>query len=438
MPATVAIVGRPNVGKSTLFNRITKSRRAIVDDMPGVTRDRNYALASHNDVSFWLVDTGGFSENDPDPFVGQIHAQVRQAMEEADAVLMMVDGKAGFSPYDKDMMDLLRRSRKKALFLVNKLDSPEKDHAVSDFAGLGMEPLFPISSAHGYGLGDALDHLVAMLPKEPEPSQDQGIRIAVVGRPNAGKSSLVNRVLGTERLVVSDVPGTTRDAVDSPCRVGGKDYVLVDTAGIRRKGKTKAAVEKFSVIRALKAVSGCDVALILLDASEGITDQDLHIAGYAFDRRCACIVVANKWDLMAGGDRAVREFEKDLRYRAGFLGFAPFITVSAKTGRNMSRIFKTVDTVYEQFTRRIGTGEVNRIFESAVKRHDPPLFHGRQIKFFYATQAAVAPPTFLCFVNYPEAVHFSYRRFLINHIRETAGLTNTPVHLIFRKRQRRP
>ncbi|MEW5735727.1 MAG: ribosome biogenesis GTPase Der [Thermodesulfobacteriota bacterium] len=438
MPPVVAIVGRPNVGKSTLFNRITRSRKAIVDDLPGVTRDRNYAVASHDDVPFLLVDTGGFSENDPDPFVTQIHQQVRMAVEEADAVLMLLDGKSGLSPFDKDMLAVLRKSRKTILYLVNKVDSPEREHVVADFAGLGVEPLFPVSAEHGRGVDEALDYLVKRLPRQEEAeAAGEAVRIAVVGRPNAGKSSLVNRILGVDRLVVSDTPGTTRDSVDTLCTVGGKNYILVDTAGLRKKGRAKDAVERYSVVRAMKAITDCDVALILLDPTEGITDQDLHIAGYAFDRHCACIVAANKWDLMTGGDPAVRAFEKELRFRAGFLSFAPFTTLSAKTGRNVNRLFKVVDEVYAQYTAKIGTGELNRIFESAVRRHEPPLLHGRQIKFFYATQAAVKPPTFICFVNYPDAVHFSYRRFLINHIRETAGLGKTPVHLIFRKRERR-
>ena len=438
MAAIVAIVGRPNVGKSTLFNRITKSKKALVDDRPGVTRDRNYARAAHEGHEFVLIDTGGFSDQDPDDYVEQIQSQARQAIAEADAVCMVFDGKQGLSPYDRDLLDILRPLEKPVFYCVNKIDGPEQEHLVSDFAALGVDGAYPISSEHGFGIMDFLDDLVAALPDTQTSQEKEMIRVAVVGRPNAGKSSLINRVLGQERLLVSNTPGTTRDAVDTVCKVNGKSYLLVDTAGIRRKGRVTAKLEKFSVIRALKSLEQCDVALILLDASEGVTDQDVHVAGYAQDRGCGCIWVANKWDLANKERSFAKDFEKRLREEAKFLHFAPFVTVSAKTGQRVSRIFKMVDEVYAQYSARISTGPLNRILSDAVARHEPPMVKaGRRVKFYYATQASTRPPTFIFFVNYPASVHFSYSRYLVNTLREEAGLDKTPVRLFFRERGRR-
>ncbi|ACL05784.1 ribosome biogenesis GTPase Der [Desulfatibacillum aliphaticivorans] len=435
--ALLAIMGRPNVGKSTLFNRITKSRKAMVDDSPGVTRDRNYADAEHDGVKFSVVDTGGFSKNDPDAFVDLIHFQVNQAIEEADAIAMVFDGKDGPSPFDRDLLSVLRPLDKPIFYLVNKIDSLDMEYLMADFAELGVDKLHPVSGEHGYGVPTFLDMVVKVLPKASPKLEEDMISIGVVGRPNAGKSSLINKILGQERLLVSDTPGTTRDAVDTVCQVNGKPYLLLDTAGIRRKGKVKHKLEKFSIVRALKGLERCDVALVMLDATEGITDQDVHIAGYAEERKCGCIFLANKWDLVKDKDWALKKIKDEVRMNAKFLNYAPFMTISALTGQRVNRIFELVDKVYAQYTTRISTSKLNRMLENAITRHEPPYHKGRRLKFYYATQVSTKPPTIVCFVNHPDAVHFSYKRFLINHIREETGLDQTPIRLLFRQRDRK-
>lgn len=436
MTPIVAVIGRPNVGKSTFFNRITKSRDALVDDVPGVTRDRIYRDANWDDVPFTVVDTGGFLESDTDPFAGHIRAQIEQAVREADAVILLLDGKNGLSPFDRDLIELIHdpEGGRPVLVAVNKIDGEEQEVHLGEFYELGLEHLFPISAAHGYGVPDFLDALIeALPPAEAEPESD-AIRVAVVGRPNAGKSSLVNRLLGAERVVVSDVPGTTRDAVDTLLSAGDRTYRLVDTAGIRRKGKVRAKIEKFSIIKALKSLDRCDVALVVMDAGEGITDQDMTVAGYANDRGCGCVLLYNKWDLVEKDRDAARRHLSNLRDAARFLPFAPAMTISALTGLRVRKILRAVNGVYDQYIARIGTGQVNRIVEEAVARNEPPMHKGKRLKFYYATQVASRPPTFVCFVNYPEAVHFSYKRYLVNRLREDTGLTQTPLRLLLRQR----
>ncbi len=434
MKPIVAIVGRPNVGKSTLFNRITRSKGALVDDFPGVTRDRNFGDASWNDVEFTLVDTGGFVEKDEDAFAYQIRFQVHQAMEDADVIVLVLDGKGGISPFDKDLVEILRKIKKPVFYAVNKIDGIEQEVNLYDFYSLGIEKTYPISAEHGYGMNDFLDDLVLALPEfVPDEAKDM-VKIAVVGRPNVGKSSLINRILGEKRLLVSDVPGTTRDAIDTVCNINGKSYLLIDTAGIRRKGKVSKKLEKFSIIKALRSLDRCDVALVVMDAYDGITDQDIKIAGYAHERGCGCILLLNKWDIVEKDTKTAKKYFDQLRMEAKFLNFAPAMTISALTGLRISRIFKFVDEVYSQFTTRIGTGQLNKILESAIELNEPSLHRGRRIKFYYAAQVSTKPPTFVCFVNYPDAVHFSYKRYLINQIREGAGLYKTPVRMIFRKR----
>jgi GTP-binding protein len=439
MEPIVTIVGRPNVGKSTFFNRATGTRNAIVDDTPGVTRDRHYGNVRWDGLRFTLVDTGGFIEGDPDHFSPLIRAQVLQAVEEADAVVLLLDGKGGVSPFDRDMVDLLRGAAKPVLFAVNKIDGPEQEGRLGEFYALGVPQLHPLSAAHGYGMGELLDALVKALsavPPEAVPeSPEEAIRVAVVGRPNVGKSSLINRILGRERLLVSPVAGTTRDAIDTMCEIGAQRYLLVDTAGIRRKGRVSQRVEKFSVVRALRSLDRCDVALVVLDAAEGLTGQDLAIAGYALERGCGCVLLFNKWDLTAAGRTADPDrLLAQLHRQTGFLPFAPTLTVSALTGLRIGKIFSVVKAVYEQYSHRLSTGTVNRIVERAVLRTPPPRVRGRRLKFFYTTQVGVKPPTFVGFVNYPEAVHFSYRRYLLNQIRSESGLDKTPLRLLLRKR----
>lgn len=436
MKPIVALVGRPNVGKSTLFNRMTRSRDALVDDFPGVTRDRHYGDAEWDGTPFTVVDTGGFSGQPDDSFADAIRRQVFQAIEDADAVILLMDGKYGLSPYDRDIVEHLRNAAKPTFFAVNKIDGPEQEEALADFYRLGLETLYPLSAEHRYGFADLMDALVASLPPAADTPRDE-IRLAVVGRPNVGKSSLINRLTGQERHLVSDIPGTTRDAVDSVLTYHRRHYRLIDTAGIRRKGKVSQKIEKFSILKALRSLENCDVALILVDAAEGISDQDISVAGYAYERGCGCIVLLNKWDLVAKDHRTAQTYAARLREEAKFLAFAPVLTISALTGQRVRRIFELVDQVYAQYTARVPTGRVNRILEQAMADKEPSLHQGRRIKFYYATQAGTQPPTFVLFVNYPEAVHFSYRRYLLNRIREAAGLDKTPVRLLLRERSGR-
>jgi len=436
MKPIVALVGRPNVGKSTLFNRLTRTRDALVDDFPGVTRDRNYGDAEWDEVPFTVVDTGGFAGQVDDSFADAIRQQVFQAIEDADAVIMMMDGKYGLSPFDRDIVDRLRDAGKTVFYVVNKIDGPEQENALVDFYRLGLEKVYPLSAEHRYGLVDLLDALVKTFPPSTDAPRDE-IKIAVVGRPNVGKSSLINRLIGQPRHLVSDIPGTTRDAVDSVLTHHGQQYRLIDTAGIRRKGKVSQKLEKFSIMKALRSLDRCDVALILIDASEGITDQDISVAGYAYDRGCGCIFLLNKWDLVEKDHRTVKAYTERLHMEAKFLTFAPVMTISALTGQRLQRIFQLVQEVYEQYAARIPTGRLNRILEQAMKDNEPSLHRGRRIKFYYATQASSQPPTFILFVNYPEAVHFSYRRYLLNQIRSAAGLDKTPVRLLLRQRSGR-
>jgi len=439
MKPIVAIIGRPNVGKSTLFNRITRTKDALVDDFPGVTRDRHYGDATWNDVEFSLVDTGGFTEGDD--FADEIRYQIHQAIADADVILVLLDGKAGISPFDSDILGLLRSIDKPIFYAVNKIDGAEQEIYLAEFYQLGLETLYPLSAEHRYGLTDLLDDLAKVLAELPPPSQkDQDeamIRLAVVGRPNVGKSSLINRIMGQNRLLVSDIPGTTRDAIDSVCRMNGRSYLLVDTAGIRRKGKVSKKLEKFSIIKALRSLERCHVALIVMDAAEAVTDQDISIAGYAYDRGCGCIMLLNKWDLVEKDSNTVKAYYERLHEQAKFLSFAPAMTISALTGQRVAKIFKLVEEVHEQYAHRIATGQLNRIIERAIEKNTPSLHRGRRIKFYYAAQISTRPPTIVCFVNYPQAVHFSYKRYLLNQLREESGLDKTPIRLIFRPREGR-
>ncbi len=439
MKPIVAIVGRPNVGKSTLFNRVTRTKDAIVDDFPGVTRDRHYGDARWNDVEFTLVDTGGFTSQDD--FTGEIQYQIRLAIEDADLIVLLLDGKEGVSPFDQDIIQILRPLTKPVFHVVNKIDREEQEVHLYDFHSLGLEKLYPISAEHRYGLSEFLDELVLAMPKvDTDQSLDlkqDMISLAVVGRPNVGKSSLINCILGEKRLLVSDAPGTTRDAIDTVCQKNDKHYLLIDTAGIRRKGKVSSKLEKFSIIKALRSLDRCNVALIIMDANEGITDQDINIAGYAYERHCGCILLLNKWDLVEKDSGTVKRYYEDVRMAAKFLNFAPIITISALTGQRVMKIFSLVDEVYSQYTTRIGTGRLNKIIEQAIMQNIPSLYRGKRIKFYYATQVSAMPPAVVCFVNYPEAVHFSYKRYLINQLRQQTGLDKTPIRMIFRKREDR-
>ncbi|MGA6924855.1 MAG: ribosome biogenesis GTPase Der, partial [Desulfosarcina sp.] len=436
MKPIVAIVGRPNVGKSTLFNRITRSRDAIVDDLPGVTRDRNFGDARWNERIFTLVDTGGFAEGDDDAFAPHIRQQVEQAIADADAVIFLLDGKGGCSPYDADLLQTLRASKKPVFHVVNKIDGEGQEKALADFYGLGIDRLYPVSAEHGYGVADFLDELTARFPETAAEEGSSGaIRIAVVGKPNAGKSSLINAILGEERLVVSEIAGTTRDSIDSAFSIGDQAYVLVDTAGIRRKGKVSLRLEKFSIIKALRSLERCDVALIVMDAELGISDQDIRVAGYAYERGCGAIFLLNKWDRVDNRDgKALKRLTEQLRMDAKFLAFAPVMTVSAKTGQRIQRVFPLVEEVYAQYSSRVTTGQLNKAMDQALTRTQPPMHKGTRLKFYYATQVTSRPPTFVSFVNFPDGVHFSYQRYLVNQIREAFALDKTPIRLRLRQR----
>ena len=434
MKPIVAIVGRPNVGKSTLFNRITRTRNALVDDLPGVTRDRHYGDATWADVDFTLVDTGGFIGEDEDAFAPEIRFQILQAIEDSDAIILLLDGKGGITPFDEDIVKILRGVKKPVFYGVNKIDGVEQEVGLYDYYSLGLEKLYPLSAEHRYGVSDFLDDLIQVLPETVSLETDDMIKLAVVGKPNVGKSSLINRILGQKRLVVSDIPGTTRDAIDSVCEINGNSYLLIDTAGIRRKKKVSKKIEKFSIIKALKSLERCDVALILIDAHEGITEQDVTIAGYAYERGCGCILLLNKWDIVEKDSKTEKKYFDQLRMDAKFLSFAPVMTISALSGQRVLKIFKIVDEVYSQYTQRIGTGQLNNILRQSIERNEPSIYRGRRLKFYYFTQVSSRPPTFVCFVNYPDGVHFSYKRYLINQIRAGTGLDKTPIRIILRKR----
>jgi GTP-binding protein len=436
MKPVVALLGRPNVGKSTLFNRITRSRQALVDDFPGVTRDRHYADAQWNDIEFTVIDTGGFLSSDDDYFASRIKDQLTLAANEADVLIFILDGRTGLSPYDLELADFLRRMSKPVFYLINKIESYSQHNGLTEFYSLGIDQFYEISAEHGIGVGDFLDDLVSILPRyEPEDEEeDSRIRIAIVGRPNVGKSSLANRLFGETRLVVDEKAGTTRDAIELEIEHKGKKFVLVDTAGIRRKGKVTEKIEKFSILKSLQSLDDCDVALILIDADEGITDQDITIAGYAEDRGCGALFLLNKWDLLDEERKDVKHYMEELRFKSKFLSFAPAITISALTGQRCHKILDEVVSIHEEYCHRINTGLLNRIIEDAVRRTEPSMHKGRRLKFFYSTQVSSKPPTFVCFVNSPDGVHFSYKRYLVNQLRDMIPLKKTPIKLYFREK----
>ena len=434
----VAIVGRPNVGKSTLFNRLCRDRRAIVDGTPGITRDRLIAQVTWGDRSFCLVDTGGIEEETGQPPLQmQVRQQAQMALEEADLVIFLADGKEGLHSGDATVVDLLRRSGKPVLYGVNKIDGPEQENASYEFYGLGVEKFFPISAAHGYGVRDMMDTLVEMLPPETtEEEAAKGIRVAIIGRPNVGKSSLLNRIMGSERVLVSDLPGTTRDAIDVSVTLNDQAYVLIDTPGIRRRSKTRDKIEKFSVLKALKSIDRSQVAVLLLDGSEGVTAQDVRIAGYIHERGRGGVVVINKWDLVQQDPNRVAEITQSVNEALKFMPYAPQLRMSALTGKGVSTLLPTLNVVFSQYCTRVQTSAVNEVLTAAVSRHEPPMHGRRRTKILYGAPGSSQPPTFVLFVSYPEAMHFSYQRYLKNQIRKAFSLDLTPVRLIFRGREK--
>jgi len=437
MDHVIAIVGRPNVGKSTLFNRITRSRDALVDDRPGLTRDRLCAQAHYDGRSFSIVDTGGFEDFSGDPLGEKIQEQVKSAIKEADAIIFMVDGRQGLLPADEQVARMLRPFEKKVYLAVNKIDGPEFENLAAEFYILGFPFVYPISAAHGFGVKALIERLLEDLPGSPEEEERQtdGIRVAVVGKPNVGKSSLINRILGSERLVVSETPGTTRDSVDTQLSWAGRDYTLIDTAGIRRRARVKEKIEKFSVIKALRSLERCHVACVVIDAWQGIGEQDARISGYALERGKAVVVVLNKWDLVRDDDTKQKYLERSLEMQLGFLGFAPKVRTSAVTGQGIRRLFQYIDKAYGQFSSSVKTSDLNRVMKEIVAKHPPAVVGHKRPNIYYATQVDIRPPTFLVFVNRPEWIQRNYHRYLLNQFRSRLGLPLTPIRIIFKKKK---
>jgi len=449
----VALVGRPNVGKSTLFNRIVGQRRAIVEDVPGTTRDRLYGDAEWNGRSFAVVDTGGLEilesqkrrrpGEQPEPlavasagFIAEIRQQAEIAIAEADVILMLVDVLDGPTPADEDVAEVLRRADKPVLVVANKADNETREQAAYEFYALGLGEVFPVSALHGTGIGELLDQVASVLPVAGEREEPEALKIALVGRPNVGKSSLLNKLLGEERAIVSTIPGTTRDTIDTYLTWEGKPVLLIDTAGIRRRGRIEQGVEKYSVLRTMKAIARADVVLLLLDAQDLVTAQDTHVSGYILEEHRSIIVLVNKWDLVEKDTYTMDAYTKQIRAELNFLDYVPVLYVSALTGQRVQKLLPLVFQVYEERNVRISTSELNRLVEEATVHHVPPHKAGKQLKFYYATQASVDPPTFVFFVNDRRLVHFSYQRYLENQIRQRYSYLGTPLRLLFRSRTR--
>ncbi|GFO61756.1 GTPase Der [Geomonas silvestris] len=438
MKPIIAIVGRPNVGKSTLFNRLVGRRKAMVDDMPGVTRDRNYAEVNRFDVPFILVDTGGFEPETNDRLLQQMREQSRFAMDEADVILFVMDARSGLTPADHDVVQMLRRIDKPVFYIINKVDGDSQEAATGDFYSLGVDHVYTISAEHNRGVGDLMDEVVQALPEDADRQDEEDItRIAVVGRPNVGKSTLVNRLLGYERVVANPTAGTTRDAVDTRFMCNKKPYLLIDTAGIRRKGKTVEKVEKYSVMDALRSIERADVVLIVLSAEDGVTEQDSKIAGYAYEAGRGCIFVVNKWDTLQKDNSSMGKFVEEIRRSFKYLPFAPILFVSALSGQRSGKIIQEVDLVMEQYSKRVSTSDLNKVFSNATEENHAPLDQGKRVKFYFATQVGTKPPSFVIFTNRPEGIHFSYERYIMNRFREAFGFTGTPMKLIFRGRDKK-
>jgi GTPase len=451
----VALVGRPNVGKSTLFNRLTGTRRAIVEDLPGTTRDRIYGDSDWNGVGFTVIDTGGLEAQSTaeyrtqipgaDPlardsalFVAEVQNQAQIAIEEADVIVFVVDGKDGLTAADEELAQSFRQSTKPIFLAVNKTESQERQLNAAEFWALGLGEPVPISAYHGMGVGDLLDEIAAVLPPYPveEPESDQ-IGIAIVGRPNVGKSSLLNALLGHERSIVSEISGTTRDAIDTEITYEGQQVTLIDTAGIRRRGKIEVGIEKYSVMRSMLGVDRADVALLLLDATEGITAQDAHVAGYVIEKQKSVVVVVNKWDAIEKDTQTMVEYTRRVRQELKFLDYVPVIFISAKTKQRIHTVLPTAMAVAAERYHRISTGELNRVIQEAYDRSPPASRTARRLRIYYVTQAGVAPPTFIFFVNDPELAHFSYIRYLENQIRAYHPYLGTPLRLFMRRRNDR-
>lgn len=432
----VAVVGRPNVGKSTLFNALAGSRISIVKDTPGITRDRIYAEVSWLDHDFTLIDTGGIEPESKDIILSQMREQAQIAIDTADVIIFMVDVKQGLQDADGKVADMLRRSKKPVILAVNKVDDIKKyGNDVYEFYNLGIGEPYAISSANMMGLGDMLDQVIALFPENTDgEEEDDRPRVAIVGKPNVGKSSIINRLLGEDRVIVSDIAGTTRDAVDTPVRRNGREYVFIDTAGLRRKNKVKEELEHFMVVRTVGAVERADVVVLVIDAVEGVTEQEAKIAGIAHDSGKGVIIAVNKWDAVEKDNKTAKEYETKIRNVLSYMPYAELIFISAKTGQRLNKLFDMIDMVVENHSMRIQTGVLNEIMTEAVAMQQPPADKGKRLKLFYMTQVAVKPPTFVIFVNDKELMHFSYTRYIENQIREAFGFRGTPLKFIIRER----
>lgn len=433
----VAIVGRPNVGKSTLFNVLAGEQISIVKDTPGVTRDRIYADVNWLNYYFTLIDTGGIEPESNDVLLKFMREQAEIAIETADVIMFLVDVRQGLVDADFKVADMLRRSHKPIVLVVNKVDDFNKFMPdVYEFYNLGLGDPWPVSASSRLGLGDMLDEIAAHFPDgKAEEEEDERPRIAIIGRPNAGKSSIINKLLGEERVIVSDIAGTTRDAIDTEVRRNGQEYVFIDTAGLRRKSKIKEDIERYSIIRTVSAVERCDVAILVIDASEGVTEQDAKIAGIAHERGKGMVIAVNKWDLIEKNDKTIYRFTEDIRDVLSFMPYAELVYISAKTGQRLPKLFETIDAVIENHALRIATGVLNEIVSEAVAMQQPPTDKGKRLKIYYVTQVSVKPPTFVVFVNDKELMHFSYTRYLENRIRDTFGFRGTPLKFIIRERK---
>ncbi|HKM02241.1 MAG TPA: ribosome biogenesis GTPase Der [Sedimentibacter sp.] len=431
----VTIVGRPNVGKSTLFNRIAGSRISITEDTPGVTRDRIYAECEWLDNYFTLIDTGGIELNTTDTIFAQMRVQAEVAIEMADVVLFMVDGKEGVTAADTEVAQMLRKAKKDIILVVNKMDRFVNEDNIYEFYNLGLGDPIAVSSSEALAIGDLLDEIISKFDETMNTDEeDDSIKIAVIGKPNAGKSSIINRIIGEDRVIVSDIPGTTRDAIDTKFESNGQKYTLIDTAGIRKKSKVLETVEKYSVLRAFTAVERADICILVIDADKGITEQDIRIAGYSHDNNKGMIIVVNKWDLIEKDNKTFKEFTDDIRQKFAYATYAPIMTVSALTGQRVNKILDTVDEVYSFRNLRVSTGVLNDILTEAVLMNQPATVKGKRLKLYYGTQVAVNPPKYLIFVNDKEIVHFSYQRYIENKIRESFEYKGTPIVIEFRNR----
>jgi GTP-binding protein len=432
----VAIVGRPNVGKSTFFNYVCGKRISIVEDTPGVTRDRVYAEAEWRNRPFTLIDTGGIEPNSEDEIRQQIRRQAEAAIELADVIVFMVDAKEGMTASDKEIATMLRKSSKPVVLVANKVDSiGEPPPEIYEFYNLAIGDVEVVSSVHGLGMGDLLDKIFSFFPGEDrEDPEEDAIKVAVVGKPNSGKSSIVNRLIGEERVIVSDIPGTTRDAVDTYLEHGGCKFVLIDTAGIRRKSKITGNIERYSVLRSWTAIERSDVCVIMIDARDGVTEQDTKIAGYAHEQGKASVIVINKWDLVEKETGTMEKYRRDVIEKLSFMQYAPVLFISARTGQRVHRLLELVKYVYEQASLRITTGMLNDLLNEAVAMVQPPSDKGRRLKLYYAVQSAVRPPTFIIFMNDIQLFHYSYERYLENQLRKSYGFEGTPIRFISRER----